>query len=198
MARALTEPDKTRHLDGVPRELTVEQLNAVDLLVAGQSDREVAAAVGVTRQTVGGWRNYNPWFRAELTRRRNEVWRTSGDRLRALIPKALATLEAELVGEFTADPVKAALAVLKLAGAERLVAPPDEDEPEEALAIIDAEARRRGDVLATLTNPPVSDWERAEVLAEWSANAAQATGPRDRPGRALAAAPSTAGGPPRE
>ena len=168
MARALTKPDKTRHLDGVPRELTVEQLNAVDLLVAGESDREVAATVGVTRQTVGGWRNYNPWFRAELTRRRNEVWRTSGDRLRALIPKALATLEAELVGEYAADPMKAALAVLKLAGAERLVAPADDDEPEEALAIIDAEARRRGDVLATLTTPPVSDYARTEVLADWS------------------------------
>ncbi len=73
--------------------------------------------------------------------------------------------------------MKAALAVLKLAGAERLVAPPDDDEPEEALAIIDAEARRRGDVLATLTNPPVSDYARTEVLADWSANAAQATGP---------------------
>jgi len=176
MARALTKPDKTRHLEGAPRELTVAQLNAVDLLVAGQSDREVAATVGVTRQTVGGWRNYNPWFRAELTRRRNEVWRTSGDRLRALIPKALATLEGGL-HEYAADPVKAALAVLKLAGAERLVAPPDDDEPEEALAIIDAEARRRGDVLATLTNPPVSDYARTEVLADWSANAAQATGP---------------------
>ena len=176
MARALTKPDKTRHLDGVPRELTVEQLNAVDLLVAGQSDREVAATVGVTRQTVGGWRNYNPWFRAELTRRRNEVWRTSGDRLRALIPKALATLEGGL-NEYAADPVKAALAVLKLAGAERLVAPPGDDEPEEALAIIDAEARRRGDVLELLAKPEVSDWQRAAVLAEWSANAAQATGP---------------------
>ena len=167
MARALTKPDKTRHLDGVPRDLTVEQLNAVDLLVAGQSDREVAATVGVTRQTVGGWRNYNPWFRAELNRRRNEVWRTSGDRLRALIPKALATLEGGL-NEYAADPVKAALAVLKLAGAERLVAPPDDDEPEEALAIIDAAARWRGDVLATLTNPPVSDYARTEVLADWS------------------------------
>ena len=176
MTKALAKPDKSRQLLRIAHELTVEQQNAVDLLVTGQSDREVAAAVGVSRQTVCAWRNYQPWFRAELTRRRNEVWRTSGDRLRALIPKALATLEGGL-NEYAADPVKAALAVLKLAGAERLVAPPDEDEPEEALAIIDAEARRRGDVLATLTNPPVSDYARTEVLADWSANAAQATGP---------------------
>jgi len=176
VTKALAKPDKSRQLLHIAHELTIEQQNAVDLLVTGQSDREVAAAVGVSRQTVCAWRNYQPWFRAELNRRRNEVWRTSGDRLRALIPKALATLEGGL-NEYAADPVKAALAVLKLAGAERLVAPPDEDEPEEALAIIDAEACRRGDILATLTNPPVSDYARTEVLADWSANAAQATGP---------------------
>ena len=173
MASALARADKSRQLAQTSRALTVAQQNAIDLLVTGKSDGEVAAAVGVSHQTVCGWRNYNPWFRAELTRRRNEIWRSSGDRLRALIPRALAVLEAELVCEFAIDPMKAALAVLKLAGAARLVAPPDEDEPEEALERLDAEARRRADVLEVLAKPEVNDWQRAEVLADWSARAAE-------------------------
>ena len=37
--------------------LSVEQLNAIDLLVQGLSDREVAEKVNVARETVTRWRN---------------------------------------------------------------------------------------------------------------------------------------------
>lgn len=102
-----TKPDKTR------RELSVEQRNAVDLLVQGQADQAVAEAVGVSRQTVNGWRNHHPEFAAALNARREEVWAAGVDRLRSLLPVALGTLERALAAD--ADP-KVALEVLKLGG----------------------------------------------------------------------------------
>jgi hypothetical protein len=92
--------------------LTVEQQNAIDLLVTGKSDKAVAVAVGVSRPTVTSWRLYDPHFQAELNKRRKEVWGASADRLRALLPKAFDTLEKAIdEGSY-----RAALELIKLAG----------------------------------------------------------------------------------
>ena len=50
--------------------LTIEQLNAIDLLVTGKTDQAVADAVGVARPTVTCWRLYDPHFEAALNQRR--------------------------------------------------------------------------------------------------------------------------------
>ena len=63
-----TKPDKTR-------QLSQEQENAVEHMLQGQSDRAVAEAVGVSRQTVSEWKNHDPLFIAELNRQRVELWR---------------------------------------------------------------------------------------------------------------------------
>ncbi|MFA5543730.1 MAG: helix-turn-helix domain-containing protein, partial [Bacilli bacterium] len=85
----MAEADKTG-------QLSVKQENAIDLLLQGQSDREVAEAVGVTRQTVTGWRNDNASFAAELNRRRQEVWGGQVERLRLLVKQAVDVLEENL------------------------------------------------------------------------------------------------------
>lgn len=54
-----TKPDKTR-------QLSQEQMNAIEHLLQGRSDRAAAEAVGVSRQTVWEWRNRDPLFIAEL------------------------------------------------------------------------------------------------------------------------------------
>lgn len=54
--------------------LTIEQLNAIDVLITGKSDQAVADAVGVSRPTVTSWRLYDPYFQAELNKRRRETW----------------------------------------------------------------------------------------------------------------------------
>ncbi len=110
MAKA-TKPDTTRH------ELTVVQLNAVDLLVVGKTDQEAAAAVGVSRQTVCGWRNTNPYFRAALNRRRQDLWGVAVDQLRALLPRAVAVLAQEL--ECGPGSARVAVDILRLAGLDR-------------------------------------------------------------------------------
>lgn len=40
-------------------DLSVQQMNAIDLLSLGKTDQDVADAVGVTRQTVNKWCNHD-------------------------------------------------------------------------------------------------------------------------------------------
>lgn len=103
-----TAPDETRQT------LTTGQLNAIDRLVTGATDSEAADVAGVTRQTVNGWRRHNPMFKAELNRRREAIMGASVDRLRALLPVALDTLERELKGG--ENGWKAALKILEIGG----------------------------------------------------------------------------------
>ena len=70
-----TKPDKTR-------QLSIEQANAIEHLLQGQSDRAVAEAVGVSRQTVSEWKNHDPLFIAELNRQRSEMWREARERMK--------------------------------------------------------------------------------------------------------------------
>lgn len=76
--------------------LTIEQLNAIDLLVLGQNDQEVANKVGVNRVTITKWRNYDIYFQAKLNKRRKEMWSSSLDKIRSLLPKAMERLEQEV------------------------------------------------------------------------------------------------------
>lgn len=93
--------------------LSVEQLNAIDLLVTGKNDQETADIVGVNRVTITKWRNYDFYFQAELNKRRKEVFGSSIDRMRALLPKAMERLEQEIDAEHG---WKIALEVIKIAG----------------------------------------------------------------------------------
>jgi hypothetical protein len=164
-----TKPDITRH------ELTMAQLNAVDLLVTGATDHETAEAVGVTRQTVNGWRNANPWFAAELNRRRQDLWGGAFDQLRALLPCAVGVLAEELNGGV--DRVAVALSILRLGGVDRTKASQKLDTflvgPTDPEAVIDAEVRRRrpdtDSMLRDIADGhgAITDAERRAVLADW-------------------------------
>ncbi len=93
---------------------TLMQQNAIDLLAAGKNDTETAAALGLSRTCVTKWRLYSPPFQAALNRRRAEVWADGAEKLRALVPKALDALAAELDADGP-NRLKAALALLRLA-----------------------------------------------------------------------------------
>lgn len=151
--------------------LTVEQQNAVDLLVTGATDREVADAVGVNRVTVTRWRNHDPHFQAELNRSRKEIWASSTDRLRGLLPRALDRLESEL--DEGPNGCKVALALLDITGLDFSstkqqslgISGIGSTDPE---AIIEARARAlRPDPLdELLCGGPVTASERAAAEAE--------------------------------
>jgi hypothetical protein len=97
-----TKPDKIR-------QLSQEQMNAVEHLLQGKSDRLAADAVGVSRQTVWDWRNNDPLFIAELNRQRVELWREARERLKSLANRALDVVEQQL----NSGDSKAALAAAK-------------------------------------------------------------------------------------
>jgi transposase len=101
MAEA-TKPDKTR-------QLSIEQENAIEHFLQGQSDRAVAEAAGVSRQTVWEWRKRDPLFIAELNRQRFEMWKEARERLKSLANRALDVVELQL----DSDDPKATLAAAK-------------------------------------------------------------------------------------
>ena len=154
--------------------MTVKQLNAIDLLVQGETDTATAETVGVHRVTVTKWRNYDPYFQAELNRRRKELWSSSTDRLRALLPRALDTLEQELQeGKHRG---RVAIDLLRLAGFDRS-GPKDTSletygvgstDPDR---IIEAKARslRPDPVRELIDGEPVTEAERRSVVADLEA-----------------------------
>jgi hypothetical protein len=105
-------------------QLSMEQLNAIELLITGRTDAAVAEIVGVTRPTVCEWRNKNPRFAATLNRRRQEAWGANADRLRSLGDEAVKVLESGL--KSTNDPrlqQNAAIHILRATGLYGLQAP---------------------------------------------------------------------------
>jgi transposase len=87
------QPDQT---PGIADNLSVTQENAIDLLVQGHNDRQVAEAIGVRRETVCDWRNHNPTFSAELSRRRKDVRGMHSDHLGHLAATAIDVLATDL------------------------------------------------------------------------------------------------------
>jgi hypothetical protein len=166
-----TNPDKIR-------QLSQEQLNSIEHILQGKSDRAVAEAVGVSRQMIWDWKNSDPLFIAELNRQRVELWKEARERMKSLANRALDILELQLN---SGDP-KASLAAAKyvLQGTKLLG---DTDlsirgpmTPEEALLItLRKEARKElmektdlkksGDPLDDLYEIKVIN-EEAEVLAQ--------------------------------
>ncbi|MCA9119317.1 MAG: hypothetical protein H6822_06240 [Planctomycetaceae bacterium] len=166
--------------------LTIQQENAIDVLVTGANDTETAERVGVNRVTVSKWRLYDPWFQAELNKRRAELWGSAGRQFQALLPKAIETLGRELTeGE---NGWKAALEVLRMAGLPLTTfeAGPTDGEQivdscvEKRLAANHAERRKHmsdvdrmmADMKSAEPGEFEAEWQacRAEVLAEIEAN----------------------------
>jgi hypothetical protein len=168
-----TKPDKTGHF---ARELSVAKSNAIDLIVSGSNDQEAAESVGMTRQTVNGWRNHDPDFIAALNARRLDLWSGAVDKLRSLLPTALTTLEAALIDR---KDWRAAAAIVELAGLDRHERSkanlgPYSIGPTDAEAVVDAlaRARRRDPLGDLLTGGSVTEGERREVLVELAAKRA--------------------------
>jgi len=85
----MTKPDKIR-------QLSQEQMNAIENLLLGKSDRAAAETVGVSRQTICEWRNHDVLFIAELNRQRSELWSEAHQRLKSMANRALDAVELQL------------------------------------------------------------------------------------------------------
>ena len=104
------------HHDAEIVDLSPAQHLALDLLMAGKSDLEVAEQVGKTRQTVNGWRNHNPAFIHELKTRRALVRHESADLYMQAQRKALEVV----MDKLDEGDLQAAMFILKTAGHDGL------------------------------------------------------------------------------
>ena len=95
--------------------LTPEQLNAIDLLILGKTDREVSELIGVRRETVTKWHK-NPFFTAELNVKRDALWIDSKLRLRALASEAVNVLTNGLHSSDEKIAITSAVHILKTVG----------------------------------------------------------------------------------
>jgi len=95
--------------------LPPEQLNAIDLLILGKTDREVSDIVGVRRETVTKWHK-NPFFSAELSIKREELWVDAKLRLKSLAHEAVNVLTKGLSSADEKVAITAAVHILKTVG----------------------------------------------------------------------------------
>jgi hypothetical protein len=152
-----------------PKPLSVEQDNAIDLLLTGQSDREVAAAVGVTRWAVQGWRTSHPLFMATLAQRREEVFGVAVHRLRSLLGKALENI----AGAIEAGDVKSSFELVKATGLHGFCPPTGETDVQKIAERICFEQLAREGIpanslldLSHLDRNPAYEARKREILED--------------------------------
>lgn len=116
----MAKPDISRQKSDYPT-LSVEQENAVDLLIQGKSDREVGELVGVSRQTVASWRLDNVAFIAALNSRRQEIFGSNGERLRSLLSQALDVVADGLNSDDEKTRLSTAWNIIRSVGLDGLV-----------------------------------------------------------------------------
>jgi hypothetical protein len=95
--------------------LTPEQLNAIDLLILGKTDKETAELVGVRRETITKWHK-NPFFIAELNVKREALWADAKLRLQGLAYEAVNVLTNGLHSSDEKIAIAAAVHILKVTG----------------------------------------------------------------------------------
>jgi hypothetical protein len=116
--------------NGQPRrELSEQQQAAVELLAAGQTDKDAASTLNLPAASVVKWRMHDPVFQAALNACRADAWRAGIDRLRSMVPKALDALANELNRADNPDRCKIALDILRLAKLAD-ISPQGPEEPE--------------------------------------------------------------------
>lgn len=98
-----------------PPRLTPEQLNAIDLLIFGKTDKEVAETLGIGRNTISKWYK-NAFFIAELNLRREALWKDSKARLKSLVHEAVNVLTNGLHSSDEKIAITSAVHILKTVG----------------------------------------------------------------------------------
>jgi len=111
--------------------LSIKQEAAIDLIMAGYSDSEVAKEVGITRQTVSRWRNDNPDFIEALQMRRALMREQHMEVFSELIGRAIAVLRDALDNGDERTRLKTAMFILRVSGLQGYAKPAKEMNREE-------------------------------------------------------------------
>jgi hypothetical protein len=111
--------------------LSPQQLYAIDLILIGEDDDDIAGKVGVSRTTIWRWKNFYPAFAERLNQRQVEIWGQAGDRLRAALDEAVGELIAQLRDGEAWERFRAARTLLVMANAKRFFQPaPEQTRPQ--------------------------------------------------------------------
>ena len=104
--------DKTRQANAVI--LEPRQEKAVEYMLAGASDSEIARKLKVTRQTVNYWRNQDFDFIYELQMRRNQLWEGYRDELSDLYKMAVEEVKKSFKSKDPKIRLQVAMQILRL------------------------------------------------------------------------------------
>ena len=100
----------------ISNQLTPQQEEAINLILAGQNDSAVAETIGKSRSTVNVWRNHDPLFIATLNDRRQQIWGNQLNRLNTLAAQAVDALQDGLHDTDIKVRLAAAVHILKATG----------------------------------------------------------------------------------
>ena len=100
-------------------DLSERQKSAIDLLLRGLSDQDVASQLGVDRGTIFRWRK-SIAFARELDRQRKILWQQSAAQLQSMVQPALDILRAQLNDADPKSRLRAAALLLRFATPSRL------------------------------------------------------------------------------
>jgi hypothetical protein len=98
------------------KSLTQKQEKALELVVRGCSDVEVARRVGVSRQIINRWRNHDTGFQYELEMRRQAVREKHQDKMNELVEQALEVVGQALGEGDEKTRLQTAMFVLRMSG----------------------------------------------------------------------------------
>ena len=74
-------------------ELSQKKQIALELILAGQTNAQVGAAIGKGRNTIWSWRKHDPQFIAALNQRRSWLQNESVEQMNALCSQSIQLLE---------------------------------------------------------------------------------------------------------
>ena len=81
--------------------LSLKQHYAMELLLVGKSDAEVAALIGVNSEIVGQWQSQDSEFVVAINALRAAAWEGSVSRLKMLMSRALDVVEEAITRDET-------------------------------------------------------------------------------------------------
>jgi DNA-binding CsgD family transcriptional regulator len=110
--RPRAELRKTQQANAVI--LEPKQEKAVEYMLAGASDSEIAKKLKVTRQTVNYWRNQDFDFIYELQMRRNQLWEGYRDKLSDLYKMAVEEVKKSFKSKDPKTRLQVAMQILRL------------------------------------------------------------------------------------
>lgn len=115
----MSQKKKSKQADpaGQPvSELTQQQVRAIDLLLSGLTQQQVADAVGVDRRTITRWVHDTPPFMAEYNAGLLVMQASALAAMRGMINKAVEVIKRQLNSTDDRLSMRAAVQVLRLSG----------------------------------------------------------------------------------